>query len=382
MTPTKPSSRPTPSYNYPYASSPDIIRANQKDTYFHNLLHDRVSTILRRFYGARFIHNHDNEARTFSELLYLGLTTFVGNRTLGEEYCDVVQVDTNAKGGGRLPSVGRRTGYIISAVLLPYGVGRILPSLRTRIRLRLERNLARRRRWEGKSAKDFTTKVLEYILENIGELTSPSPIYAVSLAIFYFTGAYYHLSKRIWGLRYTFTRKLPPEQERGGYEILGVLLALQMVVQGAMHLHGGLKGFHLPAAKIGGLDSGPSAVMDEGFEVGLGHQQGMKSDADPPGEQISRQSRKQTRLEATTHTPIPEPDKPRYALKDSSTMGWIQPLQQRKCTLCLEEMKDPSATTCGHVFCWTCIADWIREKPECPLCRQAVLGQHVLPLRC
>lgn len=378
--PPSPPSKSTPSskippslkFTYPYASSPDIIRANQKDTYFHSLLHSQLSTILRRLYGVRFTHSYDGEAQTFSELLYLGLTTFVGNRTLGEEYCEIIQLDTSPN-GGRAPSVTRRAGYIISAVLLPYGLGRILPSLRARIRLRLEGNLVRRRKWEGQGPKDALTKVQEYVLDNLGELTSLSPIYAVSLATFYFTGAYYHLSKRLWGLRYILTKRVSPEEQRNGYEVLGLLLALQMVVQGAMHLRGGFKGFQMPATHIEGPEAESSAVLNDG--IGF-------DDEKASVNLRSAQAKPRSRLEISTHTPLPEPEKPRYGLEDTSTMNWIQGSQQRKCTLCLEEMKDPSATTCGHVFCWSCIEDWIREKPECPLCRQAVLGQHVLPLRC
>jgi peroxin-10 len=85
---------------------------------------------------------------------------------------------------------------------------------------------------------------------------------------------------------------------------------------------------------------------------------------------------------ATTHTPVPKGGRARYDLGDrQGVMGWIKGSQQRKCTLCLEEMKDPAATQCGHVFCWVCIGDWIREKPECPLCRRQALAQGVLPLR-
>ena len=87
----KPASSTT-AYNYPFAAAPDIIRSNQKDTYFQGALHEQLSNILRRLYGARFIHSYTSEARTFTELLYLGLTTFIGNRTLGEEFCDIIQV--------------------------------------------------------------------------------------------------------------------------------------------------------------------------------------------------------------------------------------------------------------------------------------------------
>jgi len=88
---------------------------------------------------------------------------------------------------------------------------------------------------------------------------------------------------------------------------------------------------------------------------------------------------KKGKLEKMLHTPIPI--EPIYQLKDRQVMQWMPTKQQRKCTLCLEELKDPSITTCGHMFCWVCIGDWLRERPECPLCRSHVLLQHVLPLR-
>ena len=34
----------------------------------------------------------------------------------------------------------------------------------------------------------------------------------------------------------------------------------------------------------------------------------------------------------------------------------------RHCTLCLEERTASCATECGHLFCWTCIVGWGREK--------------------
>jgi peroxin-10 len=64
----------TPSYNYPFAAAPDIIRSHQKDAYFEGILLNHLSNLLRRLYGARFLHTYTSEARTFSELLYLGLT--------------------------------------------------------------------------------------------------------------------------------------------------------------------------------------------------------------------------------------------------------------------------------------------------------------------
>lgn len=52
----------------------------------------------------------------------------------------------------------------------------------------------------------------------------------------------------------------------------------------------------------------------------------------------------------------------------------------RNCTLCLEERTDSCATECGHLFCWSCIVGWGREKAECPLCRQSLKLIRLLPI--
>ncbi|KAL2351760.1 Pex12 amino terminal region-domain-containing protein [Cryomyces antarcticus] len=360
-------------YQYAFAASPDIIRSNQKDTYFQGVLLEQLSGIIRKLYGARFAHTYTTEARTFSDLLYLALTTLVGNRTLGEEYCDIVQAEDDTL---RLPSIYRRGGYILTSVLLPYSLNRVLPAFRRRLRAKLEITLRKSAR---KNSRSVVRKLQSYLLSNLDAITSPSPIYAVSLATFYFSGAYYHLGKRLWGLRYIFTRRIAPSEQRVGYEVLGVLLVLQMAVQGWLHMHQTYTSAPTEVANSGSA-AGGTAVIDGGVEVSLDANAYTSNNAllfetgTPSNPEVSKKG-----LEKITHTPVLS--QPRYDLKDRDTMQWINGRQQRKCTLCLEEMKDPSVTTCGHVFCWTCIGDWCREKPECPLCRQMSLVQHILPLR-
>jgi peroxin-10 len=357
-------------YTHPFAASPDIIRSHQKDAYFQGILLQHLSTILRNLYGARTAHAYTTEARTFAELLYLGLTTGLGNRTLGEEYTDIVQVEDATR---RLPSLARRAGYIVSTVLVPYGLGRILPAFRARIRAKLEASLRRRAR-KGREAQGAAGyKLQSYILHNLDTITSPSPLYAVSLATFYFSGAYYHLGKRIWGLRYIFTRKVEESEQRVGYEVLGVLLVLQMAVQAYLHMQNTVSVANSASVM------GSSVVLDHGVEVSLAPEayttnNALLFESSPAGMSQDLQS-----LQRITQTEVL--GRPRYDLKNETEMEWIAGAQQRKCTLCLEELKDPSVTVCGHVFCWQCIGDWAREKPECPLCRQSCLVQHVLPLR-
>jgi len=369
--PLSPSS--SPSFNYPFAAAPDIIRAHQKDAYFQGTLLNHLSDILRRLYGARFVHTYTTEARTFSDLLYLGLTTFIGNRTLGEEYCDIVQIEDDTL---KLPTIYRRTGYIITSVLLPYSLNRILPSFRSRLRSKLEANLRRLSR--HKQLKSFSYRFQSYLLTHLSTITSPSPLHALTLTIFYFSGAYYQLSKRLFGLRYIFTKRIGPSEARVGYEVLGVLLVLQIAVQGWLHLHSTWRNLEdSPTIADAGRMAGSSAILQGGVEVSL----------DPNAYSTNNEFLIETgpvflsssNIEKATHTAILAG--PRYHLKDKNVMGWIKGQQQRKCTLCLEELKDPAATQCGHVFCWTCIGDWVREKPECPLCRRAAMVQHILPLR-
>jgi len=378
-------------YNYPWATSPDIIRSYQKDAYLTGTISTQLTSILRELLGARFAHKYSNATTHVSELLYLCVTTLLGNRTLGEEYCDVVQIEDDTL---RLAGLARRVGYIVSVVLSPWALAKILPALRRRLRLKLERNVQRgRQRLERQRASSSESIQVprslwlqEYLLSHLDAFTSISPIYALSLAAFYFSSAYYHVSKRLFHLRYIFTKKIAPDEQREGYEVLGILLILQMAVQTTLHIRETF--FSTPPDEVAmGVAEKTSAPV----YLGGGAEMGIGSSAFSGGDNLllsdldlysTTHKAPSTNLEKNTNTPNVDPNEnPHYHLDDSETMAWIPAGQQRKCTLCLEPFKDPSVTTCGHVFCWSCVQDWVREKPECPLCRSAIQGTKVLPLR-
>ncbi|KAI1166971.1 Pex12 amino terminal region-domain-containing protein [Nemania serpens] len=419
---------------YPYAFAPDIIRAHQKDAYFQGLLTNQLTDLHRRLLGARSAHGWSAEARTLADLLYLCLTTLLGNRTLGEEYCGLVQVEappsSSPDQGRRLPSIRRRAAYIAGSILLPYGLAKVLPAIRARLRARLQRNVSRAEahahshshshssetkpsnlKGRGRSpTQAWSYKLQTYLLANLPTITSPAPVHALGLALFYFTGSYYELAKRLTGLRYVFTSRAQaqtqagePAADRAGYELLGVLLVVQMSVQTYLHIRSTLESFaaspplaarerNAGAAAIGAGAGGAGSV-----DVSLAEHAYSANNAILLTEigRPAASTGQVTRIDvaAMTHTPAPAVSRRgavdgdrdgagvRYDLADEDAMRWIKGAQQRKCTLCLEELKDPAATQCGHVFCWACIGDWVREKPECPLCRRDTMVQHILPLR-
>ena len=350
-------------YDYPFATSPDILRTHEKDAYLTSTLSVQASSILRSLLGARFTHRHTDTINHLTELLYLCLTTLLGNRTLGEEYCDVIQVEDDTL---RLVSLSRRVGYIASVVFTPWLLAKTLPALRRRLRTKLERVIERGKQ-KAQASESRALRFQEYVLKHLDSLTSPSLIYVWSLATFYFTGSYYHLSKRLFGLRYIFTRRIQPDEQRVGYEVLGVLLVLQMVVQSILHVRQTL--LDNASEQRADTDSANAIISDKKLEIPV--RSTLEGTFTPPNLPKGPPQ--------TTQTPVL--DHPRYDLSTPNTMSWIPAGQQSKCTLCLEPFRDPSVTTCGHVFCWTCLQDWVREKAECPLCRQTILPQKVLPLR-
>ncbi|KAG9196728.1 hypothetical protein G6011_01849 [Alternaria panax] len=316
-------------YAYPFAASPDIIRSHQKDAYFSGVLLDQLSTLLRKLYGARIAHTYASETRVLGELLYLGLTTLIGNRTLGEEYTDIVQVESES---GRLPALGRRAGYILSCILGPYVLGRALPAFRRRVRAKLEANLRWYARQQARAQQEaqengstarigrpIGMRLQNYILDNLDTITSPSPVYALSLATFYFSGSYYHVSKRIWGLKYIFTRTVPEGDNRAGYEVLGVLLVLQMAVQGYLHLHNTVTSS--TAAVGGGHPQGTSAIVGGGAEVSLDPNAYSTNNALLFDAASTLSTAAPSDVQKWTHTAAL--GKARYELEDEETMGWI-----------------------------------------------------------
>ncbi|QLL30835.1 hypothetical protein HG536_0A06500 [Torulaspora globosa] len=299
-----------------------LVQANQKDDQIEAFLSGKIVEVVKNIKGQLFANTHSLEISIAVKLIYLCFTTLKGARTLGEEYVDLIYVNRN---GTMLVQRYKKLLFIASYCLGPYLISKTL-----------------RRYTRG--SEDGSPKTA-YSVKNI-----LNALVNVHLILFYFTGAYHDISKRLFGLKYALGHKVDDSEAKfrkassSNYRFLGYILLLQ----------GAGKWIPLMTRQLGSLTRRKESNDSECKE--------MPTDSD-------------IITNVPSETQIIHVD-----LSDESQLPYI-PKASRTCILCLSVMMDPSCAPCGHIFCWTCILNWTRERPECPLCRQNCKTQQVLLLR-
>lgn len=133
----------------------------------------------------------------------------LGYQTLGEEYVSIIQVDPSKR---RIPSRMRRTALIFFHTFVPYLLDKVLICVENELETEANSQRQTSRTWNPLSHVRF------WIQRAVGMLTESQRksliplvfalqqgitlLYRLHVAVFYISGAFYHIGKRAAGVSY------------------------------------------------------------------------------------------------------------------------------------------------------------------------------------
>ncbi|XP_017561283.1 peroxisome biogenesis factor 10 [Pygocentrus nattereri] len=317
------------------ANQPQLIRSSQKDAYYQSSLRNNASEAFQTAAGSRRWLQWRKEIELLSDLTYYTLTTLSGYQTLGEEYVSIVQVDPTKR---RIPSRMRRGVLILLHTFVPYLLDKLLVCIECELEAGEQDSQNAQREitltWNPMSyVKAWIHKAVRMLNEHQRKSLKPvvfavqqgvTILHSVHVALFYISGAFYHLAKRTTGIRYLRMQGMAGDDKviRNSYRLLGAVSLLQLAITLMLQCN-------------------------------------------------NLRQRQRARQEWKQHRNLPS----------SPQVGRSPSSRAARCILCLEERRHPTTTPCGHLFCWECITEWCNTKTECPLCREKFQPHRLVYLR-
>jgi peroxin-10 len=381
-TPSAGAYRPQERFSFPAAAQPEIVRAYQKDTYYKDLFTSQVSDVVRSLFGTRVQHAHTSAISLVGALGYYVLSTSSipgtgdgrGGQTLGEEYVNSIPSDART---GRIITRAKRLSWILLHVLGPYALTKLYAALRRyalRAKADLDTQEARARARSKALDQHYTPKVglhrrlvnwLARVLPALETLQSQDGwlayLSAAHLMLFYLGGKFYSAAQRLTGVTYISTIPKRPGYQPPSYEVLGVLLGIQLFVKLMLEVRSYRR------SKRQAVDDGEekSSGVDPATTVEI--DRAVFSHASQPAKRVTQQDSAESIDLLYAHLPDDEGKTDEDAVaRINTSAAQANASSTLQCTLCMDTRAPHRATSavteCGHCFDWACITAWIAEK--------------------
>ncbi|XP_052223707.1 peroxisome biogenesis factor 10-like isoform X6 [Dreissena polymorpha] len=256
------------------AGKAEIIRSQQKDEYYLTYLRKMSADVVHSLLGARAWITWRRELDLAADLGYFCLTTLSGFQTIGEEYVNIIQVDSSRR---HVPSILRRLTMVLFHVLIPYTVRKGLDWLE--------------RRLQSHGLQEVPIATREFLLKCI-PIARDLVLYThrLHMAVFYMQGMFYQLAKRFNGVQYLqYTggaQRVSDDSVSKSFRILGWLTLAQLAGSALLGTRAYLQQtYRKGAGLIGGSDThsevGGQVSLDRKCALCLGERS--RSSATPCG---------------------------------------------------------------------------------------------------
>lgn len=285
------------------ANCSEILRSSQKDAGYIEALTKDVSNFILQLFGPVKWFQWKQLVGPSAAFSYFAATTLSNCQTVGEEYSGIILANQPLND---LPSPLKRFFMVAMYCYGPLGI-------------KLGLSMAESHLGKGSFRKEASDTLLKGIMV-LREIVDVAQ--RLNLSLFFLYGSFYHLSKRILGVRYGSIQHWMSTKNTNNEQVLKISGYLGLVSL-ALSVMSAVKKYNYK------LDQGPKEP----------HREGPSSSTSP-----------------------------------SSTSS------VKKCSLCLELRTNPAATSCGHIFCWSCIIECLQKRAECPLCRSEAPPHRVVPL--